>query len=96
MKETKIYKIRVTGEVLDTATATRRVNVDGQVLTFGREPVYVRASELPPQLAKDTMLRIEGVEAAPLGMEVIDLKPERVQEPTAASVAPASTTRKRG
>jgi hypothetical protein len=44
----KIYKIRVTAEVLDTANATRRVDVDGQVLTFGREPVYVRAAELIP------------------------------------------------
>ena len=92
----KTYKIRVTADVLETSNATRRVTVDGQVLTFGLEPVYVRAAELPPQLANDTLLRIEGVEAAPLGMEVIDLKPERVQEPTLASVAPASTTRKRG
>ena len=81
MKETKIYKIRVTGDVLDTATATRRVDVDRQVLTFGREPVYVRAAELPPQLADDRMLRIEAVEAAPVGVVVIELKPERVQEP---------------
>jgi hypothetical protein len=33
--------------------------VDGQVVTFGREPVYVRAAELPPQLADDPYLRIE-------------------------------------
>jgi hypothetical protein len=92
----KIYKIRVTADVLETANATRRVDVAGQVLTFGREPVYVRAAELPPQLADDRYLQIEGVEAAPAGVAVIELKPERVQEPTAASVAPASTTRKRG
>jgi hypothetical protein len=89
----KIYKIRVTADVLETANATRRVDVAGQVLTFGREPVYVRAAELPPQLTDDRYLQIEGVEAAPAGVAVIELKPERVQEPTAASVAPA--TRKR-
>jgi hypothetical protein len=31
-----MYKIRVTAEVLETVHATRRVNVDGRVLTFGR------------------------------------------------------------
>jgi hypothetical protein len=34
-------------------------HADGQVLTFGLEPVYVRAAELPPQLANDSKLRIE-------------------------------------
>lgn len=95
MKEQKIYKIRVTGDVLETANATRRVDVDGQVLTFGREPVYVRAAELPPQLADNPHLRIETVDSAPPDMEVIELlKPERVQDPISPSVAP--TTRKRG
>ena len=95
MKETKIYKIRVTADVLETANATRRVTVDGQVLTFGLEPVYVRAAELPPQLADDTHLRIETVDSVPPDMEVIELlKPERVQDPTGTSVAPP--TRKRG
>lgn len=94
MEEAKIYKIRVTAEVLETAAATRRVDVDGQVLTFGRESVYVRAAELPPQLADDPKLRIEKVDSAPPDMEVIELlKPERVQDP-APSTAP--TTRKRG
>lgn len=93
MKEMKIYKIRVTGDVLDTANATRRVDVAGQVLTFGREPVYVRAAELPPQLADDPKLRIEKVDSAPPDMEVIELlKPERVQEPETGFVEP---TRKR-
>jgi hypothetical protein len=97
----KIYKIRVTGEVLETVNATRRVNVDGQVLTFGREPVYLRAAELPPQLADDRYLRIEAVEAAPSGTEVIDLKAERVQEEAvapaaAAATVSASSSRKRG
>jgi hypothetical protein len=92
MKEQKIYKIRITGEVLETANATRRVNVDGQVLTFGREPVYVRADELPAQLADDRMLRIEAVDTVPPGVVVINLKPERVQEPETAFVEP---TRKR-
>ncbi|HWM89787.1 MAG TPA: hypothetical protein VN493_03400 [Thermoanaerobaculia bacterium] len=90
----KIYKIRVTGDVLETAAATRRVNVDGQVLTFGREPVYIRAVALPPQLADDPCLRIQALESEPSGMEVIELKPERIQEPATASVAPP--TRKRG
>lgn len=94
MKEQKIYKIRVTGDVLETANATRRVDVYGQVLTFGREPVYVRAAELPPQLADNPHLRIETVDSAPPDMEIIELlKPERVQDP-APSGAP--TTRKRG
>ncbi len=80
------YKIRVTGDVLDTTAATRRVTVDGQVLTFGREPVYLRAAELPAELANDPHLRIEvleGAAAEPTGNEVIDLKSERVQEPSA-------------
>jgi hypothetical protein len=81
----KIYKIRVTGEVLETVNATRRANVDGEVLTFGREPVYVRAAELPPQLADDRCLHIEAVDSAPSVVVVIDLKSERVQEPTAAA-----------
>ena len=61
----KIYKIRVTGEVLETVNATRRADVYGEVLTFGREPVYVRAVELPPQLADDRYLHIEAVDSAP-------------------------------
>ena len=79
----KTFKIRVTGDVLETAAATRRVNVDGQVLTFGREPVYLRAHELPSKLADDRHLRIETVDVAPAGSEVIDLKSERLQEPEA-------------
>ena len=92
----KIYKIRVTADVLETANATRRVNVDGQVLTFGREPVYVGAAELPPQLADDRYLRIETVESVLSDEVIIYLKPERIQEPTEATVAPASASRKRG
>ena len=79
MKEQKIYKIRITGEVLETANATRRVNVDGQVLTFGREPVYVRADELPAQLADDRMLRIEAVDTVPPGVVVINLMSTIIQ-----------------
>jgi hypothetical protein len=79
----KIYKIRVTREVLDTVNATRRADVYGEVLTFGREPVYVRIAALPPQLGDDRYLRIEAVDSAPLGVEVIDLKSERLQEPAA-------------
>ena len=94
MKEMTIYKIRVTGDVLETANATRRVEVYGQVLTFGREPVYVRAAELPPQIADDRHLRIEKVDSAPPDMEVIELlKPERVQEPETAFVEPARKRR---
>ena len=89
----KIYKLRVTAEVLETVNATRRVIVDGQVLTFGREPVYIQTDELPLQLADDRYLMIEAVDSAPSGSEVIDLKAERVQE---EAVAPASSSRKRG
>ena len=84
----KTYKIRVTGDVLETAAATRRVNVSGRVLTFGREAVYLRADELPSELADDRHLRIEVLPsdaAVPPGSAVIDLKSERVQEPVAAS-----------
>ena len=81
----KMYKIRVTGEVLETVNATRRANVEGQVLVFGREPVYIRAAELPLQLSDDRYLHIEAVDSAPSVVVVIDLKSERVQEPTAAS-----------
>jgi hypothetical protein len=94
----KMYKIRVTAEVLETVNATRRVIVDDQVLTFGREPVYVRVDELPPQLADDRYLMIEAVDSAPSDSEVIDLKAERVQEeavapgddPNLEAVAPAA------
>jgi hypothetical protein len=82
----KTYKIRVTGDVLETVAATRRVNVSGQVLTFGREAVYLLADELPSQLADDRHLRIEVLPsdaAVPPGSAVIDLKSERVQEPEA-------------
>ena len=77
----KIYKIRVTGEVLSTSTATRRCVVAGNVLTFGREPVYLRAAKLPPELANDNCLRIEPVDSAPPGVEVLKLKAERVEQP---------------
>jgi hypothetical protein len=79
----KLYKIRVTAEVLETARETRRVNVDSHVLTFGRQPAYIRAVKLPPQLADDPYLRIEAVDTPPSGVPIIDLKSERVQEPTA-------------
>lgn len=80
----RTFKIRVTGEVLDTATATRRCAVEGQVLTFGREPVYLQVDELPAELATDPYLKIDPVESAPMGFEVIDLKSERVQDPASA------------
>lgn len=86
----KTYKIRVTGDVLETVAATRRVNVSGQVLTFGHESVYLRAHELPSELTDDRYLRIELLPAGatvPLGSEVIDLKSERLQEPE-ADIAP--------
>lgn len=86
-----IYKIRVTGEVLETATATRRCTVEGQVLTFGREPVYLECNELPAELATDPYLRIETVESAPAGSDVIDLKSERVQDPAAAAFPDAES-----
>jgi hypothetical protein len=90
----KIYKIRVTGEVLSTSTATRRCIVAGHVLTFGREPVYLRAAQLPPELADDRHLRIEAVDTAPPGAEVIRLKAERVEEPEAADAVPGEADNK--
>ena len=71
------------------------MNVDGQVLTFGLEPVYVRAAELPPQFADDSKLRIETVDSAPPDMDVIELlKPSASRTRPGASLAPP--TRKRG
>jgi hypothetical protein len=87
-REMKTYKIRVTGEVLSTSTATRRCIVAGHVLTFGREPVYLQAAQLPPELDSDRHLKIEVVETAPPGVEVIRLKAERVEEPAAADSLP--------
>jgi hypothetical protein len=75
----QIYKIRVTGEVLETATATRQHNVDGQVLTFGRDPIYLQADKLPQKLTADPYLEINPVDTVPPGNDVIDLKAERVQ-----------------
>ena len=47
-----------------------------------RIAVYIRAAELPPQIADDPKLRIEKVDSAPPDMEIIELlKPEHVQEP---------------
>jgi hypothetical protein len=89
----KVYKIRVTGAVLETSHATRRVTVDGQVLTFGREPVYLRAAALPPEIAGDPYLRIEEVQSAPPGEAVTRLKAERIQEPEAAAAAPPGKKR---
>lgn len=53
------------------------------MLTFGRQPAYIRAVKLPPQLADDPYLRIEAVDSPPSGVPIIDLKSERLQEPTA-------------
>ena len=65
--------------------------------------VYIRAVALPPQLADDPCLRIEAMDSEPTDGEVIDLKPERIQEPTGSVVTPPSAastvappTRKRG
>ena len=58
------------------------------MVTFGREPVYVLAAELLPQLADDPYLRIETVDSAPPDVEVIEfLKPERVQDPAPTAAA---------
>ena len=70
----KIYRIRVTGDVLETVNATRRHNIDGEVITFGREPVYSEADELPEELADDNYLRIDTVDSAPAGVRVIQKK----------------------
>ena len=74
-----IYKVRVTGEALATAAGTRQHQVNGHHLTFGREPVYLRAAELPQALRSDPHLDIEAVESVPVGVPVIELKSERVQ-----------------
>ena len=81
MKKTPmIYKIRVTGNVLETAHATRQVKVEGLVLTFGREPVYLHVDhKLPEKLTADPNLEIQLVDAAPDGAPVLSLKAERVQ-----------------
>ena len=91
-KKTTIYKVRVTGEVLDTATGTRQYNVEGRLLTFGRDPIYLRADKLPKKLTADPYLKIDAVETAPPDIVVIDLKSERVQEPEAAAVDPGIET----
>jgi hypothetical protein len=76
----KTYKVRTTGAVLDTAAATRQLKVEGVIRTFGREPVYLQAEELPAKLASDPYLEITAVDTAPPDVIVIDLKAERVQE----------------
>jgi len=74
-----LYKVRVTGEVLETAAATRQCKVEGQILAFGREPVYLQADQLPEKLTADPYLEITPVDAAPADAVVIELKAERVQ-----------------
>jgi hypothetical protein len=78
-KTTTIYKVRVTGAVLETATATRQYKVGDDVLTFGRDPIYLRAEKLPHKLMSDPYLRIDTVETPPSDVVIIDLKAERVQ-----------------
>jgi len=78
-KTANIYKVRVTGAVLETATATRQYKVGDDVLTFGRDPIYLRAEKLPHKLMSDPYLRIDTVETPPSDVEIIDLKAERVQ-----------------
>jgi hypothetical protein len=71
-----IYKIRVTGEVLDTPAATRRCKVEDEILTFGREAIYIEIDELPAKLATDLYLRIDLVDAdcVPAGAPVLTKK----------------------
>jgi hypothetical protein len=76
---TTIFKVRVTGAVLETATATRQYKVGDDVLTFGRDPIYLRAEKLPQKLMSDPYLRIDTVETTPPDVVIIDLKAERVQ-----------------
>jgi hypothetical protein len=89
-KTATIYKVRVTGEVLETATATRQYKIGDDLLTFGRDPIYLRAEKLPHKLASDPYLRIDTVTAVPPDVEIIDLKAERVQLESAQ--APGSET----
>jgi len=48
---------------------------------------------VPRQLADDRCLRIEEVDSVPPGMVVINLKPERVQEPETAFQEPVRKRR---
>jgi len=85
---TTIFKVRVTGAVLETVTATRQYKIGDDVLTFGRDPIYLRAEKLPHKLTSDPYLRIDTVETAPSDVVIIDLKAERVQ--FESTVAPGS------
>ena len=69
-----IYKIRVTGEVLETPAATRRCKVEDEILTFSREPIYIEIDELPVDLSTDLYLRIDLVDCPPAGARVISKK----------------------
>ncbi len=86
--QSQIFKVRATGEVLETATGTRQYHVEGHLLTFGRDPIYLRADVLPKKLTNDPYLRIDTVATAPPDVVVIDLKAERVQED--ATLAPGA------
>jgi len=88
--QANIFKVRATGEVLETATCTRQYHVEGHLLTFGRDPIYLRADVLPKKLTNDPYLRIDTVATAPPDIVVIDLKAERVQED--AALAPGDET----
>ncbi len=83
MQNQTVFKIRIRRPeiILDTPAGTRRYTIHGQVLTFGREPVYLQAAQLPPELANDAYLDVEPVEAMPPGTEVLHLKAERIEQP---------------
>jgi hypothetical protein len=84
----QIFKVRVTGEILDTANGTRQYHIEGRLLTFGRDPIYLRAEALPKKLTTDPYLRIDIVTTVPPDVAVLDLKAERVQED--ATLAPGA------
>jgi hypothetical protein len=92
----RTFRIRATGDVLNTAHATRKHQLDGEVLvTFGREAVYIEADELPSELINDNYLRIDTVDAAHRpdihpgqaadAGDTPELKSSWVQEPTEAN-----------
>lgn len=95
MQNQTVFKIRIRRPeiLLDTPAGTRRYTVHGEVLTFGREPVYLQASQLPPELANDAYLDVEPVEAAPPGTEVLHLKAERIEQPANDNTGPGEESR---
>jgi hypothetical protein len=102
------WKVRPTPDVLKadgsgTRRRTVKVGEGSMTLTFGKEPLYL--DSLPPEIEQDAHLQVKEVTAQEVlasGGTVIELKPERVQEPEAVastktkSVAAAASQKPRG